>query len=235
MSELIKYFEKKKLLSDGKSNTKLAKNKLQTYGLSLIPHSLNSKAENLCRFSTKECRGMCLNMSGRSAFTMVQTARLRKTDFFVYHKDLFVEKLYNELKIINDKGKSAIRLNVVSDVDWEDEFNKYDKSLGDFSNTLFYGYTKNPFMIENNRINNQHFTFSYSGYNWNWCERFLKEKKANVAIVFKNTLPLIYNGFPVISGDTSDERFLDDKGVVVGLKYKIPRGIKYTPNKFVIE
>lgn len=235
MSELIKYFDNKKLISDGKSNTKLAKNNLQTYGLSLIPHSLNTKGENLCKFSTKECRTLCLNMSGRAGFTFVQIARLKKTDFFVYHKDLFIEKLYTELKIIDGKGKSAVRLNVVSDVDWELEFNKYNKSLGDFKNTLFYGYTKNPYMIENNNLDNQYFTFSYSGGNWNWCEKFLKEKKANVAVVFKNSLPLTYKNFKVIDADKSDERFLDEKGVICGLKYKIPRGIKYQKNKFVIE
>ncbi len=233
--DLIEYFKGKNLLSDGKSNTKLAKNKMQTYGLSLIPHSLNSKGENLCKFSTKDCRAMCLNMTGRAGFNSVQQARLYKTDFFVQHRQLFLDKLYKELERIDKKGKCLVRLNVVSDVDWETEMQKIGKSLGDFNNILFYAYTKNPFVIEANKLKNQHFTFSYSGGNWTWCEKFLKEKTANVAVVFKKVVPSVYNAFKVISGDDSDERVLDEKGVVVGLKYKVPRGVKYVKNKFVVE
>lgn len=233
--DYTKYYKSKKLLSDGKTNTKMAKNALQTYGLSLIPANLNSSGINLCPYSTKECRKLCLNMSGRAGFNSVQQARLHKTDYFLQHKREFVTKLYDELKAINAKGKAAIRLNVVSDVDWESEFQKFGKSLGDFKNVIFYGYTKNPFVIEGNDLKNQHYTFSYSGGNWKWCEKFLKEKKANVAVVFKSFVPLEYNGYKVIDGDESDERYLDEKGVIVGLKYKVPKGVKYEPNKFVIE
>ncbi len=232
----IQYYQDKKLLSDGKTNTKLAKNKTRTYGLSLIPHSLNSKGENICKYSTKECRSMCLNMTGRAGFNSVQIARLNKTDYFVNHKKEFTEKLYKELEAINKKGnKVLVRLNVVSDVDWEAEMQKISKSLGDFKNITFYAYTKNPFVIEANKLDNQHFTFSFSGGNWNWCEKFLKEKTANVAVVFKNVVPLTYRGYKVISGDATDERTLDEKGVIVGLKYKVPRGVPYQRNKFVIE
>lgn len=234
--DLIKYFDKKKLLADGKTNSKMAKNKTRTYGLSLIPHSLNSKGENLCKFSTKECRAMCLNMSGRAGFNSVQTARLYKTDYFVNHKNHFVNKLYKELEDINKKGeKCLVRLNVVSDVDWYNEFKSRKLDISIFDNILFYAYTKNPFQIEANDLSNQHFTFSFSGGNWKWCEKFLTEKKANVAVVFKNSLPLVWRGFKVIDGDSSDERVMDEKGVIVGLKYKVPRGIPYSKNKFVVD
>jgi hypothetical protein len=46
----------------------------------------------------------------------------------------------------------------------------------------------------------------------------------NVATVFgiKKTLPMpeTYNGIPVFNGDESDLRFLDPKGVIVGLYAK---------------
>ena len=225
---------KKKLLADGSSNTKLAKNTLKTYGLSLLPHTLNSKGVNLCRFSTKECRVMCLNQSGRSGFDSVQKARLEKTDYFVSDREGFMKQLWNELDSINKKGKAAVRLNVVSDVDWESEFENYEKSLADFPNIVFYGYTKDPFIAMKNGVN-QHLTFSFSGGNWAWCEKFLREGVCNVAVVFKNSIPDTYKGFKVINGDLSDERFLDEKGVIVCLKYKVPRGIKYETNKFVVE
>lgn len=234
--DLIKYFEKKKLLADGKTNTKMAKNSIQTYGLSLVPHKLNTAGENLCKFSTKDCRAMCLNMTGRAGFDSVQTARLYKTDLFVKHKPLFVNKLYKELQDIEAKGtKCLVRLNVVSDVNWQEEFDKHKLDLAGFKNITFYAYTKNPFQIEANKLDNHHFTFSYSGGNWNWCDKFLKEKLANVAVVFKNALPLTWQGHRVINGDQDDQRIMDEKGVIVGLKYKIPRGVKYQKNKFVVD
>lgn len=234
--DLVKYFESKKLLSDGKTNTKMAKNSTKTYGLSLAPHKLNTKGENLCKFSTKECRAMCLNMSGRAGMNNIQIARVRKTDFFVYHKDLFINKLYNELENINKKNeKSLVRLNVVSDVNWYKEFKFRGLDISKFNNIIFYAYTKDFNQIEDNDIPNQHFTFSYSGGNWIWCEKFLREKRANVAVVFKNSLPLEWRGYKVINGDVSDERVNDEKGVIVGLKYKVPRGFVYKKSKFVVD
>jgi hypothetical protein len=234
--DLVSYYRTRNLLADGKSNTKMAKNKTKTYGLSLVPHTLNSSGENLCKFSTKDCRALCLNMTGRAGFDSVQKARLNKTDYFVQHKDSFVGKLFKELQDIEKKGeKCLVRLNVVSDIDWPNEFKKRGLDLAKFKNITFYAYTKNPFQIEANDLPNQHFTFSYSGGNWNWCEKFLKEKTANVAVVFKNALPLTWRGFKVINGDMDDERVLDEKGVIVGLKYKVPRGIKYEKNKFVVD
>ena len=41
----------------------------------------------------------------------------------------------------------------------------------------------------------------------------------NVAIVF-NELPATYNGYKVIDGTDTDLRFLDEKGVIVGLVAK---------------
>lgn len=230
------YFKDRSLLADGKSNTKMAKNSMKTYGLSLVPHTLNSKKENLCPFSTKECRSLCLNMTGRAAFDNVQTARLNKTDYFVSNREGFLKQLYGELEKIDKKGeKCLVRLNVVSDVNWRKEFLSKGLDIGRLKNIIFYAYTKNPFQIEENDLDNQHFTFSYSGGNWKWCEKFLKEKTANVAVVFKNSLPSVWRGFKVINGDDSDERVMDEKGVIVGLKYKTPRGIKYAKNKFVVD
>jgi hypothetical protein len=123
-------------------------------------------------------------------------------------------------------------------VNWREEFKKvlgpqYD--IKDFTRIQFYDYTKDPLKVVANDMPNYHLTFSYSGGNWYWCERFLREKLANVAVVFKNVVPLSYKGFSVVNGDESDERFLDQKGVIVGLKYKKPKGVPYQPNKFVVE
>lgn len=224
----------KKLLADGSTNKKMAKNSIKTYGLSLLPHTLNSKGENLCKYSTKECRDVCLNTSGMGKFNNVQKARLKKANYFVNDKSSFIKQLWKELQNINKKGKSAVRLNVISDVDWETEFSKEGFNLATLDNIIFYSYTKNPYMIELNTNPNHHFTFSYSGGNWNWCDKFLKEDKANVAVVFKNDLPLEYKGWKVINGDLSDERFNDPHPVIVGLKYKRSAGKVDNAPKFVV-
>ena len=165
----------------------------------------------------------------------VQASRLKKTDFFINHKKEFIDKLWKELETINKKGKVAVRLNVVSDVNWEEEFNTFGYDLNILTNIQRYGYTKDHYQIMLNQSVNNSLTFSYSGYNWKKCDYILKNKLANVAIVFKNKLPKTYKGFEVINGDESDMRWLDGKGKIIGLSYKVPRGVKYTKNKFVID
>lgn len=231
-----KAFEKKKLLTSGEGNTKTAKNKRSTYYLSLQPVNANSKRINLCKFSTRECRNQCLQYAGRQGFTNVVMSRISKTEFLVNDNQAFVEKLWGELQDLNKSGKEiAVRLNILSDVDWEYYFDTYGYSLESLNNIQFYDYTKDHIKLEYcNKPKNYHFTYSFSGYNWDKCRKFL-DSGINVAMVFKNALPLTYQGYKVINGDLSDERYLDEKGVIVGLKYKVPRGKKYEKNKFVIE
>jgi hypothetical protein len=237
--DLIKYFEKKALLTDGKSNTKTAKNSMHTYYLSLQPTNLNSKKENLCKFSTKECRTACLQFAGRQSFSNVVESRSRKTEFFVNHKTVFVRRLWTELGVLDRKGERiAVRLNLLSDVDWQAEFTRVmgnDAKMDSLKNIQFYDYTKDHFKIYGTNPKNYNLTFSFSGHNWNHAEHFLKNKLANVAVVFKKEVPSQWKGFTVVNGDTSDERFLDQKGVIVGLKYKTPKGVKYEKTKFVVD
>lgn len=239
--DLIKYFEKKALLTDGKSNTKTAKNSMKSYYLSLQPTDLNSKKENLCKFSTKECRTACLQFAGRQSFNNVVQSRSRKTEFFVQHRKEFVMKLFGELCDLDIKAQKsgdrmAVRLNLLSDVNWELVFKEFaPRNLNYFHNIQFYDYTKDHLKVMINKFKNYDFTLSFSGHNWIHCEEVLKNKVANVAVVFKNVVPSTWNGFTVLNGDQSDERFLEEKGVIVGLKYKTPKGVKYEKTKFVID
>jgi hypothetical protein len=225
------------LLSKGSANTKTNKNSMETFYLSLLPANMNSYGKNLCTFSTKECRTMCLQYTGRGVFSNVKSARLAKTDFYVSQPKEFLTQLYSELNKLNSKGKKiAVRLNMLSDIDWESEFQKHlGISLGSFTHIQFYDYTKSHFKVLENTLCNYHLTYSFSGYNWKIAEQLLKDKKANIAVVFKNQLPLQYKGYEVINGDLTDERFLDKKGVIVGLKYKVPHGVPYVQNKFVVD
>jgi hypothetical protein len=59
-------------------------------------------------------------------------------------------------------------------------------------------------------------TFSRSESN-DKIAKLVLEMGGNVAVVFRNQLPQTWNGFEVVNGDETDLRFLDKKGVVVGL------------------
>jgi hypothetical protein len=65
---------------------------------------------------------------------------------------------------------------------------------------------------------NYHLTFSRSEIN-NDIAMDLLSKGNNVAMVF-DKLPETYLGYKVVNGDETDLRFLDEKNVIVGLKYK---------------
>ena len=64
----------------------------------------------------------------------------------------------------------------------------------------------------------------------------LSSGKGRVAMVFEGkTLPIKWNGFDVIDGDAYDMRYIDELGVIVGLKFKKVRSkIDTTNNKFII-
>ena len=96
-----------------------------------------------------------------------------------------------------------------------------------FPNVTFYDYTKNPKRFNKKLPKNYHLTFSRSEDNDKDVERVLA-KGGNVAVVFGvknvNQLPTTYKGYKVINGDETDLRFLDEKNIVVGLKYKLMTG-----------
>jgi hypothetical protein len=90
-----------------------------------------------------------------------------------------------------------------------------------FPSLQFLDYTKNPKRMARALPANYHLTFSRSETNESDAASVLA-MGGNVAAVFE-TLPASYNGARVIDGDTHDLRFLDPKGVIVGL---LPKGRK---------
>jgi hypothetical protein len=91
-----------------------------------------------------------------------------------------------------------------------------------FPEVQFYDYTKvlGRKVVD---IANYHLTFSAADGNDSDVAKAIQQGY-NVATVFgiKKTLPMpeTYMGMPVFNGDESDLRFLDPKGVVVGLYAK---------------
>ena len=208
-----------KLLSKGKSNTKIAKNSIESFIMHLSPHKQNSFGKNVCGHASLGCATACLHTAGRGAFSNVQNARVKKTDLFISDNRLFLRKLHKELLNAN-KRPVAMRLNGTSDLDF---IGLLRAKLGvdvlnELTNIQFYDYTKNLKRAMKYLGTNYHLTFSRSEDNEAECLQYL-QAGGNVAVVFKQ-LPKTWHGYEVIDGDENDMRYTDKKGVVIGLVAK---------------
>ena len=232
-----------KLLSIG--NPKVLKGMKQgymTYILHLAPANLSGY--ETCPKRTAGCTAACLNTAGRGGMikkgettNAIQQARIRKTKLFFENRAEFMTQLVKDIELaIKQSAKKNLipvfRLNGTSDLAWE----KYEATVTDksgrsivFKNIFeafpfvqFYDYTK-VLGRKVNGIANYHLTFSEADDN---ALDTLNAIRAgmNVATVFgikKNSpMPEMWNGMKVFNGDESDLRFLDPKGVVVGLYAK---------------
>ena len=227
-----------KLLSTG--NPKIIKGFKQgynTYILHLAPADLSGF--NTCPKATAGCKAACLNTAGRGGMfkkgestNMIQEARIRKTAFFFEERAGFMEWLVADIKLaIKQSAKKGLipvfRLNGTSDLSWEKyevirDGKLYRNIFTAFPDVQFYDYTK-VLGRKISDIKNYHLTFSAADGNDVDVMKAIQQDY-NVATVFgiKKTLPMpeSYNGLPVFNGDESDLRFLDPKGVVVGLYAK---------------
>ena len=227
-----------KLLSTG--NPKMLKGLKQgynTYILHLAPADLSGF--NTCPKATAGCKAACLNTAGRGGMfkkgestNMIQEARIRKTAFFFEERAGFMEWLVADIKLaIKQSAKKGLipvfRLNGTSDLSWEKyevirDGKLYRNIFTAFPDVQFYDYTK-VLGRKISDIKNYHLTFSAADGNDVDVMKAIQQDY-NVATVFgiKKTLPMpeSYNGLPVFNGDESDLRFLDPKGVVVGLYAK---------------
>ena len=217
------------------SNSKLAKtNKAvgQSYlyaGLSMMPDNI------LCPGAKAAgCMQGCLKSAGRGAFSNVAKARQSKTDRFHADRAAFVAELVKDLEALARKaaklGKVArVRLNVLSDVQWESIActRKGEAFAGipqAFPEIQFYDYTKRAARI-GALPENYSLTFSYSGVATYQRQVSLAESKgANLAVVFHvkkgEALPKAWNGRVVIDGDLHDARSDDPSNIIVGLRAK---------------
>lgn len=210
-----------KLLSNMRTNAKTRKllddRKIEGRILYLEPSA------TICPAATAGCMAACLKSAGRMAMTNCLTARQRRTELWEKHKQAFLVQLHKELsslqKSAEKKGYVPVcRLNGTSDVDWMSE-----GIMNSFPGIVFYDYTKRPDLaVKSIKYDNYHITFSRSGrVNESMALKLLKEYNINIAVVFSSeALPDSYLGYPVADGDTSDFRFLDNKGHVIGLKAK---------------
>ena len=197
--------------------------------LHLAPADLSGK--ETCPKRTAGCTAACLNTAGRGGMfkrgettNTIQKARIRKTEYFFNDRAGFMADLVEDImKAVNfarRKGlKPVFRLNGTSDLAWEKyEVPNHGKNIFDaFSTLQFYDYTK-VLGRKVKDIPNYHLTFSAADGNDADVAGAIAQGM-NVAVVF-DKLPTEYMGRPVFNADDTDLRFLDPKGVVLGLKAK---------------
>ena len=219
-----------KLLST--ANPKIQKGTKEGYLsfiLHLAPADLSGK--EVCPKRTQGCTAACLNTAGRGGMfrkgentNVIQKARIRKTRYFFENRDAFmadlVEDIMRAVNFARRKGLTPVfRLNGTSDLSWEKyPVPMHGKNIFDaFSTLQFYDYTK-VLGRKVKDIPNYHLTFSAADGNDADVARAI-EQGMNVAVVF-DKLPEEYMGRTVFNADDTDLRFLDPKGVVLGLKAK---------------
>ena len=206
------------------ANTKTMKGEkygYKTYILHLAP-SLISGFQT-CPKASAGCAAACLNKAGMGAFSNVQQARINRTKLFFQDRVTFMLQLVKEIKSAKKKAdkeglKLLVRPNGTSDIAFEKiRVGDYRNIFEMFPEVQFYDYTK----IAGRTVpDNYHLTFSKSESNDRDVSAAIRNG-LNVAVVF-DKLPETYLGLPVVSGDDTDIRVNDPRGVVVGLKAKGP-------------
>jgi len=195
-----------------------------TYILYMSPFTQNSQGINVCSHASKGCAEACLVGSGFGGmYTNVMEGRKNKTEYFLSSRIEFLTQLKDEIgKAIaknKDKAIVTIRLNGTSDLPFE-KFKIFEgKNIFEvYPEIQFYDYTKNYLRFDKVLPSNYHLTFSRSETNHIKAMELLN-RGFNVAMVF-DAIPTTFEGFKVVNGDETDLRFLDEKNVIVGLRYK---------------
>jgi len=192
--------------------------------LHLAPADLSGR--ETCPKRTAGCTAACLNTAGRGGMfkrgettNAIQKARIRKTQYFFADRDAFMKDLYHDIikakKFAEKQGLVPVfRLNGTSDLSWE----KYEVGTTGlnlfqlFPTTQFYDYTK-VLGRKVKALSNYHLTFSKADGNDADVAEALLQGMSVVAVYDE-----IPEGTP--SADETDLRFLDPRGVMLGLKAK---------------
>ena len=185
--------------------------------LHLAPADLSGR--ETCPKRTAGCTAACLNTAGRGGMfkrgentNMIQKARIRKTEYFFNDRAGFLADLEADIRkavrFAERKGLIPVfRLNGTSDLSWE-KYGIIDK----FPTVQFYDYTK-VLGRKTAHLPNYHLTFSKADGNDSDVAEALLQGMSVVAVYDK-----IPEGVP--SADETDLRFLDPKGIMLGLKAK---------------
>lgn len=190
---------------------------------------VEGKQFNSCPMAEQaNCIDACLYTAGRGAFNNVQTARMRKTEWFYRDRESFMGQLYTDLfkfqaYCIKRGIQPCVRLNGTTDIRWENIYDVDGQNIFEvFPNVQFYDYTK----ISNRKtkhIPNYHLTWSYSGANVQYADKLQDalDNGMNAAVVFRKEYKQPkWRGINVTDGDKDDLRFLDPSNSIVALYAK---------------
>jgi hypothetical protein len=210
-------------------------------GLSLAPHTMGG-GSTVCPYSTVECRSVCLGTeTGHNVMATALAAKVKRTKLWLEHPERFKAQLATEVMAARRSAvkaglKLAVRLNVYSDILWEQQFPELFEA---FHDVQFYDYTKVPIRLA--RPENYHLTYSYSGTpaSLKTATSYL-DAGVNVAMIYSSALPETslfgygkVRALPVINGDLNDFRPADPHPCIVGLSFKGPKANLVSIKKFV--
>jgi len=192
---------------------------------------------DFCPDASDGCRSICLGEhSGQAAMrkdgedNVVTISRKNKIAYFMRDRQAFLSEACYHINKLKDQAlandlKLAVRLNGSTDIAFEGIRDNAGKTIFDhFPEIQFLDYTKNARRFKRKLPDNYHLTFSRSETNEAQCQELL-EQGHNVAVIFAHGLPVRRKlwGARIIDGDKHDLRFLDPRGVIVGLS---PKGNK---------
>lgn len=227
------------MLTDGAYQQKLSKNDLPSYGMMLaaekalmapaladVRRVFNlSGPINVCPLASKGCAAACLRNSGQSGMPQAQYAQAVRTAFLIAYPFEAGLLIGNEIRLaLRRHGRINLRLNTTSDLRWELISPEMVRALAD-AGVVMYDYTA---WKPSDRNQSAAYSLTYSAKEPSHTSddylRGILSAGGTVAMPFATRkgedLPETWNGFPVIDGDKSDERYNDPSGVVVGLRAK---------------
>lgn len=232
--------------SGGDAKTTKGNGVYETAIMYLAPH--DQAGINVCPMAVRAgCAKACLFTAGRGRMSNVQLARLNKTRRYAANRHNFMAELAENIeKFIRycaKRGvKPAVRLNGTSDIQWEvghsvtrlvDGAPVYAESIFEaFPEVQFYDYTKVTKRAYRKLPANYSLTLSYSEASREYASEVLQAARdtgLNVSVVYRTkeardglvgTTASVMEYAVVFDGDTTDLRFLDPTGVIVGLYAK---------------
>lgn len=209
-------------LSVGDHNKKIAKNRIPSVSFTGAPHRMAGL--NACTNSTASCRKVCIRHTGRLEMPRAQEVGVDRMQFLHQNPDHAISLIHWEtVRAAAKVSELARRLNVVTDLNWEDIAPWLFTHAPE--NVVTYDYTKDwsrqPEPAERYRL-------TFSAMERHGAAEIIQmtNKGRNVAVVFpaeyKDTpYPDEWFGIPLINGDVTDFRYEDPQtGVIVALYAK---------------
>lgn len=246
---MAKEFKGSLIRSGGNAKTVKGDGVYETAIMYLAPAHIALGNRTVCSMAVlAACINGCLFTAGKGGMNNVRQARINKTKRYFADRTAFMAELADNLEAFvrycaRKEVKPAVRLNGTSDILWETGHPitrngvEYASAFEAFPEVQFYDYTKVTKRVLKPLPANYSLTLSYSEANPRYTDMVIDAAKAsgaNVAVVYRTKAlrdSLVGDHLEhaegtrmmnrkVIDGDRDDLRFLDERGVIVGLYAK---------------